>query len=239
MRRVTVILLALTALVSGCGGGGIRHDLAATADNLGKIRAGAIAFSMLVTPRSAIAHNPFGFEVKGPFRFAAVPTAHVTYTQIANGHQATATLVLDQSGGRATSNGTRRTLSSAQVRQLRAAAASVHSGSSFDVGSWIKTVSQCGPRCARGDLDVAAAANTLLSLAGSTATLTADEAKQLAQATRKATYELTWTPAHLVRDLKVHVDLGFAAPPRLQAALGKLVGASFDLHLGLTNPEAA
>ena len=231
-----LLLLATAATATSCGGG-LRHDLSTTADNIGKIRSGALAFSMLVTPRTTAAHNPFGFKVAGPFTFGDVPTARVAYTQIANGHSATATLVLDKSGGYAESNGKRRSLSATELKQLRAAAASARSGSTFDVGSWVKNARDCGTRCATGDLDVAAAANTLLGLAGGKQTLSDDEAKQLANATRSATYRLTWTPAHLVRELTLHVDLGFAAPPKLQAALGKLVGARFDLHLGLQHPQ--
>jgi hypothetical protein len=236
MRRRLLLLLAAAAATTSCGGG-LRHDLSATAGNIGKIRSGTLAFSMLVTPRAASAHNPFGFKVAGPFTFGDVPTAHVAYTQIANGHSASATLVLDRSGGYAESNGKRRPLSPAELKQLRAAAASARSGSTFDVGSWVKNAHDCGSRCATGDLDVAAAANTLLGLAGGKEALSDAEAKQLADATWSATYRLTWTPAHLVRDLALHVDLGFAAPPRLRSALGKLVGARFDLQLGLQHPE--
>jgi hypothetical protein len=236
VKALLVLLLATAVVATSCGGG-VRSDLSATAHNIGKIRSGALAFSMLVTPRTTAAHNPFGFKVTGPFTFGDVPTAHVAYTQIANGHSATATLVLDKSGGYSESNGKRRALSATQLKALRAAAASARSGSTFDVGSWVKNAHGCGTRCATGDLDVAAAANTLLGLAGGKQTLSDAEAKQLAGATRSATYRLTWTPAHLVRELTLHVDLGFAAPAKLQAALGKLVGATFDLHLGLTRPQ--
>jgi hypothetical protein len=230
------LLLATAALTTSCGSG-LRSDLSATANNIGKIRSGALAFSMLVTPRTTAAHNPFGFKVNGPFTFGEVPTARVAYTQIANGHSATATLVLEKSGGYAESDGKRRALSATQLKALRAAAASAHSGSSFDVGSWVKNAHDCGTRCATGDLDVAAAANTLLGLAGGKQRLTEAEAKQLAAASRSATYRLTWTPAHLVRELALHVDLGFAAPPKLEAALGKLVGAKLDLQLELQHPQ--
>jgi hypothetical protein len=235
--KATLVLLLATAAVATSCGGGLRSDLSATANNIGKIRSGALAFSMIVTPRTAAAHNPFGFKVAGPFTFGEVPTARVAYTQIANGHSATATLVLDKSGGYAESNGRRRALSATQLETLRAAAASARSGSSFDVGSWVKNAHRCGTRCATGDLDVAAAANTLLGLAGGKQRLTDAEAKQLAAASRSATYRLTWTAAHLVRGLTLHVDLGFAAPPKLQAALGKLVGAKLDLQLGLQHPQ--
>jgi hypothetical protein len=48
---------------------------------------------------------------------------------------------------------------------------------------------------------------------------------------------IEWTPKHLLRDLKLYVDLEFDPPPNLKAALGKLVGATVDLHLGRQNPQ--
>jgi hypothetical protein len=235
--RTTLATLAIAALLSGCGGSGLRHDLAATGDSIGKIHGGTIDFSMLVTPRAKGAENPFGFKLNGPFSFGDVPTAHVAYTQIANGHSATSTLALGKSGGIVEQSGTRRTLTAAHLDELRKAAARIRQGSSIDVGSWLKSAASCGARCAHGDLDVAAAANTLLALSGGHGTLDSDNAKRLADATRNATYRIEWTPKHVLRDLKLHVDLGFDVPEKLRAALGDLVGAVFDLHLGLTNVQ--
>jgi hypothetical protein len=234
VTRRGAALVAATMLLAGCGGG-LRHDLAATGDNIGKIRAGVIDFSLLVTPHAAKARNPFGWRLEGPFSFGDVPTARIVYTQIANGHDAQNTLVLDKSGGYAIVNGKRRALNDASLAELRGSARRVRDGTSIDLGDWIRTTTRCGDRCARGTLDVAAAANTLLAVSGSKRTLSAAEAKQLADATRAATYRVMWTDKHLVRDLKLHVALGFAAPPKLAAALGKLVGATFDLHLGMKN----
>jgi hypothetical protein len=87
-------------------------------------------------------------------------------------------------------------------------------------------------------LDVAAAANTLLQIAGSTKTLSDAEAKQLADATRDASYRVEWTEKHLMRKLKLHLDIGFRAPDKLKAALGELVGAAFDLNLDVQRPQA-
>ena len=237
MRRAAVVIAALAALASGCGGGGLRGDLAATGGNMGKIRAGVIDFSLLVTPRANKAHDPFGWKLKGPFSFGDVPTERVTYTQIANGHTARDTLVLDKSGGYAVVDGKRRSLADSNLKELRGSAARVRAGASIDIGNWIKTASSCGARCAQGDLDVAAAANTLLQVSGSKRTLTDAEAKQLADATRAATYRAEWTGKHLMRSLQLHVDLGFKSPPKLAAALGRLVGATLDLHLGMQRPQ--
>jgi hypothetical protein len=237
VTKPAAVLIALIAVVSGCGGGGLRHDLAATGGNMGKIRAGVIDFSLLVTPKALKAHNPFGWKLKGPFSFGDVPTAHVTYTQIANGHSADNTLVLDRSGGYAVVGGKRRSLTDSNLTELRGSAGRLRAGASVDVSQWIKSASSCGTRCAHGDLDVAAAANTLLQIAGSRQTLSDAETKQLAAAARTATYRVEWTDKHLMRNLKMHVDLGFATPPKLKSALGELVGATFDLHLGMQRPH--
>jgi hypothetical protein len=215
----------------------VRSDLSATGQNIGKIRAGGLDFSLLVTPRAANAKDPFGWTLKGPFAFGDIPTAHVVYTQIANGKRADITLVMDKSGGYAILNGKRRSLTDSNLKELRGSATRVRGAGSVDISKWIKSASSCGARCAHGALDVAAAANTLLQVAGSAEVLTDAERKQLADATRNATYRAQWTDKHVLRDLKLHMDIGFKAPPRLKAALGELVGATFDLHLGLQHPQ--
>lgn len=236
MTRIAA-LVVFAVLLSACGGRGLRGDLSAAGDSVGKIRSGNLDFSMLITPHAAKARDPFGWKLRGPFSFGDVPTAHIVYTQIANGHTGSSTLVLDKSGGYVMNGGAHRALSSASLQELRSAAAHVRQGASIDVSKWLKSTSRCGKGCATGDLDVAAAANTLIQISGGHGTLNAANAKRLADAARSATYRIEWTPKHLMRDLKLHVDLGFDAPPKLQAVLGKLVGATFDLHLGLQHPQ--
>ena len=43
---------------------------------------------------------------------------------------------------------------------------------------------------------------------------------------------------HLLRDLTIHVKLGLDVPKTLQAALGSLVGADFDLDFKIDRPNA-
>jgi hypothetical protein len=231
------VLIAVTALLAGCGGSGLRSDLSSTGANIGKIRAAGLDFSLLVTPRAAQAKHPFGWKLKGPFSFGDVPTAHVVYTQIANGRSADVTLVLDKSGGYAVVDGKRRALTDSNLKELRGSATRVRGAGSIDISGWLETASGCGARCAHGKLDVAAAANTLLHIAGSSEVLTDAERQQLADATRSATYRVRWNDRHVLRDLKLHMDIGFTAPPKLKSALGALVGATFDLHLGLQHPQ--
>lgn len=236
--RSAAAVIVLGVLLAGCGGSpGLRGDLSSTGDNIGKIRAGTLDFSLLVTPRARNAKNPFGWKLKGPFSFGEVPTANVVYTQIANGHTADVTLVLDKTGGYAIKDGRRRSLTDANLQELRSAATRVRGTSTIEIGKWVKSATRCGERCARGDLDVAAAANTLLQIAGSTQVLSDAETRQLADATRAASYRVQWNAEHLLRGLELHLDLGFTAPAKLKAALGDLVGATFDLHLGVRNPQ--
>ena len=235
MRRLTPVVLATALLAGGCGNGA-RNELAKTADNVGKIRGGTISFSLLVSPRTKLARNRFGFRLRGPFAFGERPTAHVDYTQIANGHEATATLVLTRSGGYAVANGKRRTLSSSQLAELRDAASAARHGLSVDVSDWVKSAKRCGDHCVEGDLDAAAAISTLLQYTGSKASLTDTEQKEVARATH-ATYRAVSTGDHLLRSLVVHADLALAAPSQLRAALGALVGATVDLKLAIANPR--
>jgi hypothetical protein len=235
--RTALALVALGVLLAGCTGTGLKHDMAVTADNVGKIRAGNLDVSLLVTPRAKAAKNPFGWKLRGPFSFGDVPTAHVTYTQIANGHTGETTIVLGKDGGYAVVDGEQRPLTAAHLGELRDAAARARRGASIDVSGWVKSATSCGTRCARGELDVAQAANTLFQISGSKASLSDDEAKQLAEAAHAATYRIEWTRDHLLRKLTVHVDLGFDVAPRLRSALGDLVGATFDFRLGVANPR--
>ena len=52
-----------------------------------------------------------------------------------------------------------------------------------------------------------------------------------------APYRAEWSDEHLLRNLQVHINLGFSSPPTLREALGKLVGATFDLQLAMQNPR--
>jgi hypothetical protein len=236
VSRIAPILLGVALLAAGCGGGA-RDELRQTADRIGKIKSGTISFSLVVTPRGKLATHPFGFRVLGPFHFGDRPTAHVAYTQIANGKAATATLVLGHDGAYAVANGERRTLTDAQTRELRAAAAGARRGARVAIDDWIDGADSCGDHCVEGNLDVASAIEGLLGTAGAHVELSDDDRKALADATKDASYRVESTDDHLLRSLRADVDLGFDVPERLRAALGDLVGARIDLRLEIENPK--
>ncbi|HEY3185538.1 MAG TPA: hypothetical protein VGJ77_22025 [Gaiellaceae bacterium] len=237
MSRPAAILLGVALLAAGCGGGA-RDELRQTADRVGKLKSGTLSFSLVVTPRGKLAKHRFGFRIHGPFRFGDRPTARVAYTQIANGKEATATLVLEPDAAYAISNGERRTLSAAQARELRTAAAGARAGVRVAIDDWIDGADSCGDHCVEGNLDVASAVAGLLGAAGAHVTLSDDDRETLADATKAASYRVESTDDHLLRELRADVDLGFDVPERLRRSLGDLVGARIDLRLSIANPRA-
>jgi hypothetical protein len=235
--RLAPIFLGVALLAAGCGGGA-RDELRQTADRVGKIKSGTISFSLVVTPRSKLAKHPFGFRLRGPFHFGDRPTARVVYTQIANGKEATATLVLEKDAAYAIANGERRALTDAQAKELRAAAAGARAGARVAIDDWIDGADSCGDHCVEGNLDVASAIAGLLGAAGAHVTLSDDDRETLADATKDASYRVESTDDHLLRELRADVDLGFDVPERLRRALGDLVGARIDVRLAIANPRA-
>jgi hypothetical protein len=243
------IVAALALVAAGCGGSGASGVASQTSQNLAKIRSGILDLRLIVTPKGS--GRPFGFELKGPFslRPGKLPLARVAYTQIANGHSATATLVSDGTHAWAVSGGSTAPLSAAQTALLMAAAPSGKSGGilGFDVGKWVQHPSLSDGGAVggaptdeiRGGLDVVAAANDLLALTGrATRPITGDDAKRLQQATRSSSVDLfTGKKDRLLRRLTLSADLGFDVPPQLRAALGNIVGAKVQFLLAVTNPN--
>jgi hypothetical protein len=240
------LILAAFAL-GGCGGSGERGVVAKTADRIGQIRSGTLHVKLLVTPHSAKASTPFGFKLDGPFTFGDKPTAKVRYTQIANGKEGTATLVLQGSKGYVvTESGQHRALTGAQLASLRGQVRAVHAGGVLKIDDWVKSAhgTSCSSgsadvRCVAGDLDPVKLVNGLAGLAGPGFQVSGGDEKQLRNAMRKATYYLaTGKKDSLLRDLRVNADLGLDVPRSLSSAFGKLVGATFEFRLAIDRPNA-
>jgi hypothetical protein len=241
--------LAAVALLAGCGSSGpnAKDVLKQTASNLGKIRSGVLDVRLLVTPQ----HKgvPVGFTLHGPFQLGKtrLPILRVTYTQIANGKQASATLVSDGSRAVTQSNGRTAPLATSAEQTLAGAAQQVQgAGTLFDVSSWIEhaKVSDGGSGTDKvtADLNVPNAANSLLSLLRLSGRdvheLSSAEAKRLQQAVRSSSFVLyTGKKDRLLRQLALSADIGFDVPKNLRASLGSLVGAKFEFELAVANPN--
>jgi hypothetical protein len=255
--RRSAALLAGVALLAGCGGGGpnAQDVLEQTASNVGKIRSGTLALKLLVTPGGE--GRPFGFELHGPFQLGggsnALPVTRLTYTQIANGSRATATLVSNGTDAYVDTGGKKLPLSPDQADTLERAGAQLRGagvGARLAVGSWLDDakasdggeVGGASTDKVTAKLDVVAAVEGLVSvvrLSGRRVpALTDADAKRLRDAVRSTSFALySGKKDRLLRKLDMSVDFGFDVPPDLKAALGELVGAKVEFELAVSNPR--
>jgi hypothetical protein len=240
------LLCAVSLLLAGCGGDDAKNAVSQTAGKLRYLHSGDLNLKLLVTPRGVSSAEPYGFELRGPFTLGSNFAADMTYTQIANGKRATAQLKTENGSGTIESNGTTHALTSAEIADLRVAAAeATGSGGSFlPIQDWVQgaKLTRCGAdECVTGELDVVRAANDLLGLGRALGrdlpTIRGADADRLERSARAATFSLvTGKKDRLLRDLTIHIDLGLDVPRSLQAALGSLVGAAFDLELKIDRP---
>jgi hypothetical protein len=257
-RLLAVLVGVALVLAAGCGGSDdseARDVLKQTAAKLGEIRSGTLDLKLLVTPSGG--GEPFGFKLHGPFRLPdkrdALPVATLTYTQIANGKQATARLVSDGSDAYVENDGDRTPLTPDQKATLSKAGDQLEGAggaTQLAIGSWVKdaalddggSVGGSATDKVSAKLDVVAVVNGLLQivrLSGrDTGTVRDADAKQLDDAVRSSSFEL-WSGKQdrLLRRLAMSVDFGFDVPGELRRALGDLVGAKVDFELGVRNPK--
>ncbi len=242
MRRTLLLVLCLPVL-AGCGGS---SPVSKAEDNLGKIRSGVLHLSLVVEPKG---RQRFGFKLDGPFSLGPPATARIDYTQIANGSEGAATLVLGKSEAHAEAGGRRMTLSAAQTRELRSAARSVDGRTGLgglDVSSWVEDAKRtdCGAglECVTGKVDVARATADLLDLVRSMDSgvpeLSKDDERRLRESARSTRFDLAATKDdHLLRRARMAVDLGFDVPRSLRRALGDIVGATVTFEIRIDRPN--
>ena len=248
MRRIGLVVSVL--LLAGCGGTGAAKVVRQTAQNIRDIRSGVLHVKMLVKPHGAKA-QPFGFELEGPFSLGqngSPPLAHLSYTQIVNGKQATASLVLGRNSGSITTNGSTHALTASAFDSVRGAARSAGAESKqfLPVEKWVThaTLHSCGANeCVTGQLDVVKATNDLLSIGRALGrdlpVLTGANEDQLRKAVRSGTFELvTGKTDRLLHRLSIRLDLGLNVPQELTTALGRVVGAKFTLDFSIDRPNS-
>jgi hypothetical protein len=247
---------ALAALLlAGCGGGGDPGPaLSKTAANLGKIRSGDLALSFLVTPRGE--GDEFGFELHGPFSLGgegSLPVANLDYTQIANGQQATATLISTGSKAYVRIGDTAYELPESETAELRASTSELRAEGGlahFRVDEWFDDpelseggeVGGADTDRIHSDLDTSAAIRDLVQLSGrfggSVPRLDAHDLRRIEKATQSATIEVyTGKRDRLLRRLQLDADFGLDVPQGLASLLGTTVGADVSFELEIDRPN--
>jgi hypothetical protein len=256
VKRAAAVLAGFAVLAAGCGGGGGRSAqdvLGQTASKLGAIHGGVLGLKLLVTPQGN--GQPFGFELHGPFTLAkgGLPVTNMAYTQIANGQQATATLVSNGTDAHVEIGGKQVPLSPAQTASLRQAATQLTGkgkGGRLALDKWVAdakvsdggTVGGAKTDKVAGRLDVAEAVNGLLEFARlsgrNVGQLTTTDRKRLQDAVRASSFVVySGKDDHVLRKLQLAFDIGFDVPAELKAALGTLVGAKVEFELDVANPK--
>jgi hypothetical protein len=235
MRIAACALTAAALILAGCGDGGKSDVLSETAANLGKIRSGEISLSLRVVPSGG---GELRFEARGPVLLAKpgpLPVANLDYTG--------GTLISTGTKASLRVGGTTRPFSPAETDRLRAATASLRSGSlsELHLDEWIEhpRLSDGGPDTDRihGGLDTGTAVERLTRLSDelgvSLPALGGLSPALLERATRSASVDLyTGKRDRLLHRLRVDADLGFAVP-----FLGEVAGADVTFDVEIDHPD--
>jgi hypothetical protein len=225
-----------------------------TADKLGEISSGELFMRLVIQPRGVDDAGDVGFELKGPFALGEgddPPLAKVHYKQLAAGDDAEVTLISAKEGAYVFVEGQAYELPSARAEELRAFGSRNGDGqpdalSGLELDSWLENGKlQEGDELDRvtGTVDVEAAVADLLELANDVGadvpeSLADDDRERLAEAVRSSRFELeTGADDRLLRWLHVDAVFGLEVPERLQATLGRLVGAKVVFELGFGKPN--
>jgi hypothetical protein len=250
-------LLAGIVLLAGCGGGGGSGEaagvLADTAAKLGEIRSGELLLRVDVRPTEGADGGAFGYELSGPFALAeadALPLADMRYRQRVDDQEGD--IGIRSTGDRAfvEVEGTWYELPPERIEGLRGGGGDAGGGSNgleeLDIADWLVE-----PELDEGDdvdtitadLDVVAATNDFLALAGAfradDATIEGEEAEQLRRATRNARIQVeTGADDRLLRRILVELDFALEPPEDIRNALGDVVGATVEIELAVENPNA-
>jgi len=234
--RPAVLALAATglALMGGCGRDDPDEVLSQTARKLGQIRSGELSMRMSV---DAGPGGGVGFALAGPFalpRSGGMPRARVTYTQIAGGRRASATLTSTGRRAFVTAGGRTRKLKAARARRLRLGKGGA--GDRLRVGSWVRDPELAdGPRLdgaetqrVTGRLDVRATARDLTRVSGALGpgdggVLGRAGGRELERSVRRSSFELvTGKDDRLLRRLRIGIAMSLPGgrQARVRFALG-------------------
>lgn len=232
-----LVLIALSALVAGCGASDAEEALDETAQGLGDIRSGELELKVLAEGQGDVAGNVAGFELSGPFSLGepgTLPTAKLQYTQIAG--EVSETVEVISTGDRAYVETAGTTYELPEDRLEQVSAGPVEGGlTELEIGDWFEQpelsagaeVGGASTDLLSSEFNLAAGLNDLVALAGDSGAaelplIEGASEEQLARAVESATIELnTGTDDRLMRRLAIELDLGLEGVEELAGAVAE------------------
>ena len=253
--RLVFCLVAALA-VAGCRDGQPAHDvLAETSDRLTDIRSGVVDLAVIVDPESG-ARDAFGFELHGPValgRAGSLPTMKIAYTEIANGHRRVARIVSTGERAFVRVGDDSYALARAEVEKLEEAVRELQSSRGLGrlrIERWAKDAELSNGGVVRGaetdrvtaTVDVAEAVDDLLELSRPFAAFGLADLRRNAVLLRRVARSgridvYTGSDDRLLRELRLHADVGLDLPGVVAGALGGFRGAEVTFELGISRPN--
>jgi hypothetical protein len=256
MKAPRVALLAVLGIaLPGCGPSA-SELLSQTAENLDEINSGELRVRVLFSGRGP-AEGEAGFELEGPFALSEegeLPVADIEYTQIAGEERQSATFLSTGKEAFLEVDGRTYEMPTDQAEQLRGAASNLDDAggglNSLEIGAWIRDADATRGGVAggavvdrvEGELNLQAAANDLLAIAGGLGATTLPQlegtsAEQLERAVESSRIEIsTGADDRLLRKVEIDVELGLERVSGIEGGLGDL-GASLLFELEITDPN--
>ena len=258
------VLAALLAATTCSRRTPAERALAATEENLGKIRSGRLAMAVLASSPGAPEGRGVGFEMRGPFAVGqeegSLPVADLEYTRVTGAQRRTTRFVSTGTRAFVEVDGEVQELGEDQLAEMRVRGGGGDRGlEGLSLGMWLDEP-RIGPgppldgvatERVEGRADPVATLNDLAAIAAqfglaedaSLPTLEGEAAAQVRRATTSSSVDvLTGVEDRLLRHLELAIDLAPAgAGEELRAALGDLAGTRlrFSLDVAAVNQPVA
>jgi hypothetical protein len=245
VRRLIPALVAAVAVVSGACGSAKATTLDATADRLRDVESGELKLSYTATAQGG---RPVGFAVEGPFSLPSeegeTVEADLRFTRLLG--EVTQERRFVATGGRAwvEVEGEVSEVPTEALGRLRAGKGGDGALGGLGFADWAQDPTTAdgpdGTEVVTGPVDPVAAFNDLAAMAAGLGSdeaprpLEGDGAERLRKAVRSAQMKLvTGAEDHMLRSLRVSIELAPAAAERLADVLGPLAGVELVLEVNL------
>lgn len=243
MRRLLAPAMALVALAAGCGRAGDGDALAKVADKLDDVRSGELHMRVAAATLNQ-ADRDVGFDVKGAFALSsakgALPKVRFEYTNLLGRRTEAATFVSTGDQAYLLDGGRRRVLPESAVAHLRGKAGKP-ALAGLEIDKWARSPKVDG-NTITADVDVPKALNDVFGMAASVGAdggtfprIEGKDAERLQRAVKASRLEVTTTGEHMLRTLRLTVDLA----PQAGELLGRFGGARLSVSIDLDRVNQA